>query len=219
MKQFLLATALIAVPVAPFSAYEHYLAPPAAADQSQVSSKGLGDLADFKVITNDVQKIAATGDLKAAEKRATDFETEWDDKQASLRPLDPIAWGNVDAAADGLFKSLRNGSPSADKVDAALATLKTVLDTSGANADKPGAGEKGAKASVSGIAVTDAAGHPVPCEDLINRLKDASSRPDLDSGRKTKADALLNKALERCNADDDQRADAFSAQGIALLAK
>jgi hypothetical protein len=216
MKQFLLATALIAVPVALFTAYEHYLAPPAAADQSQVSSKGLGELADFKVITNDVQKITATGDLKAAEKRATDFETEWDDKQASLRPLDPIAWGNVDAAADGLFKSLRNGSPSADKVDAALATLKTALDTSGANTN---AAKPSAQAVVSGIAVTDTAGHPVPCEDLINRLKDASAKPGLDADRKVKADALLTKALERCNADDDQRADAFSTEGLALLAK
>lgn len=214
MKQFLLATVLIAVPVALFSSYEHYLAPPAAADQSQASSKGLGNLADFKVITNDVEKIAATGDFKAAEKRATDFETEWDDKQASLRALDPIAWGNVDAAADGLFKSLRNGSPTADKVDAALATLKTSLDTSGAGADKPGA-----QTVVSGIAVTDTAGHPVPCEDLIKRLKDASAKPGLDADRKAKADALLTKALERCNADDDQRADAFSAEGLALLAK
>lgn len=214
MKQFFLATALIAAPVALFSAYEHYLAPPAEASQTQAQNKGLGELKDFKAITADVQKIAATGDFKAAEKRATDFEKEWDDKQPTLRPLDPVAWGNVDAAADGLFKSLRNGHPTAEKVDAALATLKTALDTSGASA------AQGAKQElVSGIAVTDAAGHPIPCEELINQLKAALAKPGVDTGKAEKANGLLSKALERCNADDDQRADAFSAQGLSLLAK
>ena len=214
MKQFLLATALIAVPVALFSAYEHFLAPPAEASQAETRAKGLGDLADFKTITRDVQKIAATGDFKAAEKRATDFETEWDDKQSTLRPHDPVAWGNVDAAADGLFKALRNGNPTAQNVDAALAALQTALETSGASAAKTGA-----KTVISGIAVTDDAGHAVPCEDLINRLKDASAKPGIDPAKKVKAADFLSKALERCNADDDTRADAFSAQGIALLAQ
>lgn len=214
MKQFLLATALIAAPVALFSAYEQYLAPPAEASQPQSQSESLGNLKDFKVITADVQKIAAAGDLKAAEKRATDFEKEWDDKQATLRPLDPVAWGNVDAAADGLFKSLRNGHPTAEKVDAALAALKTALDTSGASA---GQGFK--QELVSGMAVTDAAGHPLPCEALIDPLKAALAKPGVEIGKASEANDLLSKALERCNADDDQLADAFSAQGLSLLAR
>ncbi len=212
MKQFLLATALIAVPVALFSAYELYLAPPAEASQAQSQTRHLGDLADFKTITKDVQKIAATGDFKAAEKRATDFETEWDDKQASLRPLDPEAWGNIDTAADAVFKSLRSATPTADKVNTALAGLQMALDKSGA-VD----GNVGKQSFVAGIAVTDATGHPVPCEELINQLKAASAKPAVAAEKQTKAGDLLSKALERCNADDDQRADAFSAQGIALL--
>lgn len=214
MKQFLLATVLIAVPVALFSAYEHYMVPPAEAAQAQSQTKGLGDLADFKAITKDVQKIAATGNFTAAEKRATDFETEWDDKQASLRPMDPEAWGNIDAAADAVFKSLRNGTPAADKVNAALADLQMALDKSGAVG-----GKNGTQSFVAGIAVTDATGHPVPCEELINQLKAASAKPGIASDKQAKAADFLSKALERCNSDDDQRADAFSAQGIALLAQ
>lgn len=210
MKQFLLATVLIAVPVAAFSAYEAYLAPKADVTQSQ--TQGLGDLADFKAITADVQKIAATGDFSKAEKRATDFETEWDDKEKSLRPMDPAAWGNIDSAADAVFKSLRNGTPTADKVNTALADLQATLENSGA-----GNGQGGSQSVIKGIAVTDVNGHAIPCEDLIGQLKTASAKPGISADNKAKADDFLSKALERCNADDDQRADAFSAQGLALL--
>lgn len=212
MKQFLLATALIVLPVALFSAYEHYLGPPAEAHQAQSQTTGLGDLADFKVITKDVQKIAATGDFKAAEKRATDFETEWDQAQSKLRPQDPEAWGNVDAAADAVFKSLRTATPTADKVNAALADLQMALDKSGAIGSNAGK-----QSFVKGIAVSDATGHPVPCEELINKLKAASGKAGIAADKQAKAADFLSKALERCNADDDQNADAFSAQGIALL--
>lgn len=212
MKQFLLATALIAVPVALFSAYEHYVVPPADAAQAQSQTKGLGDLADFKAITKDIQKIAATGNFTAAEKRATDFETEWDDKEASLRPVDPEAWGNIDAAADAVFKSLRKGTPTTDKVNSALADLQMTLDKAGAVG-----GKTGTQAFVAGIAVTDTTGHAVPCEDLINQLKAASAKAGISAEKQAKAGDFMSKALERCNADDDQRADAFSAQGIALL--
>ena len=69
MRQFLLAAVLIAVPVAAFSAYEKYWAPPAP------STAGLGDMSTFIGIAADVRKIAATGDFAAAEKRITDLET------------------------------------------------------------------------------------------------------------------------------------------------
>lgn len=216
MKQFLLATALIAVPVGMFSAYEHYLAPPAEAGQStaQDQSKGLGDLTEFKTITQDVRKIAATGDFKAAEKRATDFETAWDEQAKTLRAIDPVAWGNIDAAADAVFRSLRTATPVAGTVDKALADLQQTLDNSGADG-----GKAGSQAFVDGIAVTDMAGHPVPCETLIGMLKDASAKPGIADDKKAKAADFLAKAMERCNSDDDQHADAFSAHGLSLLAK
>lgn len=208
MKQFMLAIVLIAVPVGLFSVYESRL--PRQAEASQT----LGDLSDFKSIVADVQKIAATGDFAAAEKRATDFETLWDDKEASLRPMNPEAWGNIDDAADAVFGSLRHGTPTASKVDTALAGLTASLNNTGATAGKPGS-----PTLVDGIAVTDASGHAIPCEEMIAKLKEVADSPNLSQADKAKTADFLSKALERCNADDDQRADALSAHGIALATK
>ena len=74
MKQIFLAIILIAAPVAVFFAGNSYFAPhPAEAAAS--SSQTLGDLSALKSIINDVDKIANTGDMVAAEKRITDFES------------------------------------------------------------------------------------------------------------------------------------------------
>ena len=85
MKQILLATALIALPVGAFTAYQMFVAPPAVAVTAQPNPAALGDMAPFIAITADVQTIAATGDFTAAEARITDLETAWDDaaKQAA----------------------------------------------------------------------------------------------------------------------------------------
>lgn len=65
---------------------------------------------------------------------------------------------------------------------------------------------------------------PLPMRRVILSLRrvdqSTQSRVGQARSRCRKADKswrLAVKALERCNADDDQRADAFSAQGIALL--
>ena len=91
MKQILLAVALIAVPVIGFTGFTMYNA------QASATAASLGDLSPMKTIITDVQKIAATGDFAAAEKRITDFETAWDDSASAMRALDPNAWGNVDS--------------------------------------------------------------------------------------------------------------------------
>lgn len=87
MKQILLATVLILVPVAAFTAAELWFAPaPAAAAGS------LGDLSAYQVIVTDTQRIIAAGDLAAAKARIADLETLWDDAEGDLRPADPAAW-------------------------------------------------------------------------------------------------------------------------------
>ncbi len=121
MKQILLATALILAPVGAFTAFNIYFVGTAQADAS------LGDLSPMKAIIADVQKIAATGDFKAAATRVTDWETAWDDAEAGMRPLNPDAWGKIDAASDGALKSLRRGTPTAATVTPALATLMAAL--------------------------------------------------------------------------------------------
>ncbi|MCT4371281.1 hypothetical protein CLG85_013525 [Yangia mangrovi] len=190
MKQLLLATALIALPVAVFSGVEHFVIGATAAPAQQGAGPSLGDLSKFAAIVSDTQKIAATGDLVAAEARITDLETAWDDAEEELRAKAPDPAG----------------------VETALSDLRATL------ADPtPFAAVGGAAQTLDGIAVTDAAGHPLPCEVMLSDLRDAlSAGRASDTARPQIAD-LQSKATERCNADDDRRADAFSAQALALL--
>jgi len=64
--------------------------------------------------------------------------------------------------------------------------------------------------------VTDGAGHSLPCEAMLTEVKarQAAVTPEAAA----KADDLVAKATERCNADDDKTADSFSAEALAALA-
>ena len=166
MKQFLLATALIAAPVAAFTLFDVLLQP---ATASVAGGASLGDLTPLKTIVSDVEKIAATGDLAAAQTRITDFETAWDDDEPAMRPLNADAWGNVDMAADAALKALRAGTPQADKVNATLTALMASLDDP-SGAAKRTAGTANGTAMVGGIAVTDAKGRALPCEDMLKAV-------------------------------------------------
>jgi hypothetical protein len=213
MKQILLATALIALPVAGFTGYVMYLAPSAAvAGEAAVS---LGDMTPFKTIISDVQGMAGTGDFVAAEKRITDFETAWDDAQPTMRPLNTAAWSTVDDAADAALNALRAGTPAADEVTATLASLGAVLDNPTAGSDAAPV----AATLVNGIAVTDDTGHALPCEDMIGMVRDALPKVTLAAADAASVADLQTKATERCNADDDTRADGFSAQALAIITK
>lgn len=213
MKQFLLATVLIALPVAVFSGIEHFvIAPDASVAEQQGSAPSLGDTSTFAAIVSDAQKIAATGDLVAAETRITDLETAWDDAAQELRAQAPEAWGNVDASADAAFSALRAKSPDPARVEIALSDLRATLANPTRSATVEGAAQ-----TLNGIAVTDAAGHPLPCELMLSDLRDALSAGRAPDAAKPQITDLQSKATERCNADDDRRADAFSAQALALL--
>jgi hypothetical protein len=59
----------------------------------------------------------------------------------------------------------------------------------------------------------------IPCEQKLSTVREALKTATLDDAKKSQADALMAKGIERCNADDDARADAFFAQVEALLAK
>lgn len=204
MRNFLLSVALIALPALGFALVEMQMAPGA---EAVTAVSPLGDLAAYRVIVDDTRKIAAGGDLVAAEKRATDLETLWDQNADALQAKDAAAWDVIDAGNDAVFKSLRAASPDAAKVDAALAALQAIL------AGQGGTGAPASVAQVSGIDVTDANGHPLPCEKMAAAVRDALA------GKTAPAQVadLQSKALERCNADDDANSDAFSAQALALL--
>ena len=159
----------------------------------------------------DTRTIAKSGDLPAAEKRITDFETEWDDAEATMRPKAPETWGDIDAAADDALSALRKPKPDPATVTETLAALSLALaDPSGTG----GAG--GAVGMVSGIAVTDSNGHPIPCETMLTEVRKALASGSLDASKQAAATDFQGKATERCNADDDAHADAFSAQALAI---
>jgi hypothetical protein len=207
LRQGLLAVGLIAVPVFGFFLIWPKVAPPAA---MAAQSPGLGDLSALSIIVADVRKDAEAGDLAAAATRITDLETAWDDAEPAMRPLNPEAWGRVDAATDDALTALRAKAPDPTEVKDTLTVLADTL------ADPVGAGgEAGAVILVAGIAVTDTNGHPIPCEALLNDVAAALAGAKAPSAV---AD-LRDKATERCNADDDAHADAFSAQALATLKK
>lgn len=209
MRQLLLATALIAVPVTGFTFVEMTLNPQT--PTLATAAAPLGDLTPFETIAADIRTIAATGDLKAAEARATDLETAWDKAQPVLRPMDTAAWGAVDGAADGVFTALRSAAPNAAEVEAAL----TVLDA--ALRDPVPQTASGGPVLVAGIAVTDDTGRALPCEVMLGTLRDGLAATPPAAAVAAQVADFQAKALERCNADDDRNADAFTAQALALV--
>jgi len=213
MKQFLLALLLIAVPVAGFSAVEIWLIPTVPDASATVVVDPLGDLAAYETIVADTSVIAGSGDLAAAEKRITDFETAWDAAESTLRAKDAAAWGNIDTAADDALDALRKGTPDASSVKATLVALAAML----ANPLGSGAAS-GPAQNVAGIAVTDVNGHALPCEAMLGELRTALADGSIAAADKPAATGLQTKATERCNADDDKHADALAAQALALAA-
>ena len=216
MRNLLLSVALIAAPVGIFTAAYTTLTP--AQNQAQAAAiaaaPSLDVMSAFTTIITDVQGIAATGNFSAAEKRITDFEAAWDDAAGTLRPVNTTYWGNIDVAADAALDALRAGTPEAAGVTAALADLQAELaDPAKAPGDAPVA----AVAMVSGIATTDANGRGLPCEVMLKDLSDRLATATLPADVAAQVTDFQTKALERCNADDDARADGFSAQALALM--
>lgn len=211
MKQILLATALIALPVAAFTGFNLYTREPRVV--ASASSTGLGDLSAFSAIVTDVQAIAAKGDLAGAKTRIKDLETAWDAQASALRAKDGTAWGGIDDAADAALAALRAGTPDAAEVAATLTALQATLQN-----PTPAKDNSAAATLVSGIAVTDANGRALPCEEMLAAVRDGLTTAKLSAPDQASVVALQAKATERCNADDDQHADEFSAQALALLA-
>ncbi len=215
MKNLLLSVALVALPVGLFAGVYSVLVPSADAQASApIPEAGLGDMSGFVTIITDVSAIAATGDFAAAKARITDFETAWDDAAGTLRPMNTLFWGNVDIAADAALDALRAGTPDAATVTATLADLSAEL----ADPSKmPGAAPVAGVASVGGIATTDANGRALPCEVMLKDLAGKLATATIPAATLTRITNLQTKALERCNADDDARADGFTAEALALI--
>ena len=59
----------------------------------------------------------------------------------------------------------------------------------------------------------------VPCENKLEDLRAAIKATPPSEADAAKITELENKGIERCNADDDARADAFFAEALKIMGK
>lgn len=59
----------------------------------------------------------------------------------------------------------------------------------------------------------------VPCEDMLKELRGAVDAAKLGDADAAKVKELEDKGIERCNADDDKRADDFFGQAMKIVSK
>lgn len=59
----------------------------------------------------------------------------------------------------------------------------------------------------------------VPCEETLKEVRTTRAAATLADADATKVDDLINKGIERCNADDDNRSNDFFNQALAAMGK
>jgi hypothetical protein len=67
--------------------------------------------------------------------------------------------------------------------------------------------------------LTSAHAANVPCEKMLSDLRAAVKSAKLGEADQAKVADLESKGIERCNADDDARADTFFAEALKILGK
>jgi hypothetical protein len=70
---------------------------------------------------------------------------------------------------------------------------------------------------VTGLGAAHAAN--VPCEEALKELRAKETSAPVPAAKKAAYEDLKAKGIERCNADDDKRADDFFKQAMDLLGK
>jgi hypothetical protein len=73
--------------------------------------------------------------------------------------------------------------------------------------------------AAAAAATTFAQAAPAPCEDALKSLRATEAAAKLSDADAAKVKALEDKGIERCNADDDKRADDFFAQAMKMMGK
>lgn len=69
------------------------------------------------------------------------------------------------------------------------------------------------------IAIPAAAFAKVPCEETLKDVRAARASAKLSDADATKVDDLINKGIDRCNADDDNRANGFFKDAMTAMGK
>ena len=67
--------------------------------------------------------------------------------------------------------------------------------------------------------ISSASAATTPCETSLKDLRAAEATAKLSDADKNKVSELETKGIERCNADDDKRANELFAQAMKLLGK
>jgi len=92
-----------------------------------MASSGLGDLSQFRTITQDTKTYVQANDFTKAKTRITDLETLWDTSQATLKPKDKAKWTEIDDAIDAALRQVRSVKPDQQKTVSALDDLLSTL--------------------------------------------------------------------------------------------
>ncbi|WP_328610586.1 hypothetical protein OG943_16165 [Amycolatopsis sp. NBC_00345] len=87
----------------------------------------LGDLSEFRTITQDTLGKLDAGDQSGATSRVDDLETGWDNAEARLKPKDDTAWSTIDGKIDTVLRQLRATSPNPATEKPALTALLASL--------------------------------------------------------------------------------------------
>ena len=87
----------------------------------------LGDLSNFRKISNDTLAMVGAGNLAAAKTRVADLESAWDDAEARLKPMNPDKWAAVDDAIDAVLRNLRSVRQDAAACRTSLESLIRIL--------------------------------------------------------------------------------------------
>ncbi|WP_433038380.1 COG4705 family protein [Actinomycetospora sp. CA-053990] len=102
-------------------------AAPAAGAPATGPNASLGDLSEFRTITQDTLDRLNAGDQSGATTRVTDLETAWDQAQGRLEARDDAAWTRVDTKIDDVLTQLRAGTPDPAAERQALTALLAEL--------------------------------------------------------------------------------------------
>ena len=88
----------------------------------------LGNLSEFKKITEDTKSLIVSNNMEGAKTRIADLEHEWDVNQAKLKAIDNKKWTEIDGAIDKVLRQLRAVNPVQKECELSLDALLKVLN-------------------------------------------------------------------------------------------
>jgi uncharacterized membrane-anchored protein len=93
-----------------------------------VPVSALGDLSEFKKITQDTKDLVVANNMEGAITRVADLEHAWDISQAKLKAMNGNKWTEVDGAIDKVLRHLRAVNPVQNDCQSSLDALLKVLN-------------------------------------------------------------------------------------------